>query len=228
VRRLLLEVIVCSVDDALAAAEGGAGRLEIVRDLQLGGLTPDLATVRDIVSAVRIPVRAMVRETQVFEVTDAAQVERLFDAAAAFADAGVEGLVLGFLRNGMPDLNLTSSVIAAASLPATFHRAFDEVLDPFVALDSLKTCVGVDRVLTSAGGGSWSDRAKLLARYATRAAPEIAVLPGGEVDESALRELVRVDGVAEAHAGRAARRPPTHGGRVDAERVRALARAATE
>jgi copper homeostasis protein len=39
---MLLEVIVLSVEDARAAEEGGADRLEVVRDIHLGGLTPPL------------------------------------------------------------------------------------------------------------------------------------------------------------------------------------------
>jgi copper homeostasis protein len=38
----MLEVIACSVADAVAAERGGADRLELVRDLNVGGLTPPL------------------------------------------------------------------------------------------------------------------------------------------------------------------------------------------
>ena len=41
----LLEVIACSVADAVEAEKGGASRLEIVRDLGRGGLTPPLELV---------------------------------------------------------------------------------------------------------------------------------------------------------------------------------------
>jgi len=40
--RPLLEVIALSADDAIAAERGGADRLEIVRAIDTGGLTPDL------------------------------------------------------------------------------------------------------------------------------------------------------------------------------------------
>jgi copper homeostasis protein len=49
----LLEVIACSADDAVAAEQGGAGGLEIVRDLELGGLTPPLSVVHQVVSRFR-------------------------------------------------------------------------------------------------------------------------------------------------------------------------------
>ena len=59
----LLEVIVSSLEDALEAERGGtgAGRLEIVRNLELGGLTPSFETVQEICQRVAVPVRVMLR-----------------------------------------------------------------------------------------------------------------------------------------------------------------------
>ena len=59
--RIVLEVIVESVADAREAARGGADRLEVVRALELGGLTPPLTLVREIAEAVSLPLRVMVR-----------------------------------------------------------------------------------------------------------------------------------------------------------------------
>ncbi|HEX7332112.1 MAG TPA: copper homeostasis protein CutC [Pyrinomonadaceae bacterium] len=44
----ILEVIICSVTDAIEAQKGGASRLEVVRDLERGGLTPTIQLVRAI------------------------------------------------------------------------------------------------------------------------------------------------------------------------------------
>ena len=54
----LLEVIACSVADAVEAEKGGAKRLEIVRDLGRGGLTPPLELVAQIKHAVDLPLRS--------------------------------------------------------------------------------------------------------------------------------------------------------------------------
>jgi len=47
----VLEVIACSVADALEAQKGGASRLEVVRDLERGGMTPSLELVDRILSS---------------------------------------------------------------------------------------------------------------------------------------------------------------------------------
>src|ERR687897_3650985 len=93
----LLEVIACTVDDAVAAERGGADRIELVRDLGRGGLTPDIALAAAVVDAVRIPVRVMIREEEPFVVSDAAVARALCDAARAISGLRVEGLVLGFV-----------------------------------------------------------------------------------------------------------------------------------
>src|ERR1051326_1631063 len=104
----ILEVIACSVADAIEAERGGASRLEIVRALDGGGLTPPVSLVRGIVSAVSIPVRVMLRENPGFEAGSEAEVKKLCHAAREFAALGVNGLVLGFVRGRQLDLILLS------------------------------------------------------------------------------------------------------------------------
>src|ERR1051326_3748943 len=59
----VLEVIVCCVADAVEAQKGGASRLEVVRELDRGGLTPSIQLVQAIKDAVDLPLRVMVRES---------------------------------------------------------------------------------------------------------------------------------------------------------------------
>jgi copper homeostasis protein len=220
----LLEVIVTSVQDAIEAERGGATRLEAVRELGRGGLTPSLELVRDIMQAVRIPVRVMVRENDGFGVLGVAEGARLRRAAGALGALGVDGLVLGFVREGSPDVETTLDILSAApGLRATFHHAFDELDDPFGALAALKGCDGVDCVLTHPAGGDWTVRAARLSMLATAANPEIMVMVGGGVDAAVMMELRRRVPVAAFHVGRAARVPPAPDGHVSATNVRALA-----
>jgi copper homeostasis protein len=145
---LLLEVIVQSIEDARAAAEGGADRLELVRDISLDGLTPPVALVRAIAAETPLPLRVMVRENAGYG-TDSSELVRLCRAAAMFADLGVDGLVAGFARDGVLLLNDLREVLQAApGTPATFHRAFDSLDDPLRAIDLLSEIPQVDRVLT--------------------------------------------------------------------------------
>lgn len=221
---MTLEVIACSVEDALAAAEGGADRLELVSRLDLGGLTPGFELVEAILKLVPIPVRVMLRESPTYTVADDAERRRLLDAARRFASLPIDGLVLGFLRDGEVDEELLGEMLAAApSLRATFHRAFEDVRDPERAVMALKLHPQIDRILTSGGPGDLSTRIKRLSVCVSDAAPEIVILAGGGVTAESIPRLRREAGIREFHVGRAARVDDRVETAVDVGRVRALA-----
>lgn len=219
----LLEVIVTSVRDAIEAERGGANRLEVVRELDRGGLTPSPQLVRDIMDAVRIPVRVMVRENDGYGVLATAERALLRRAAGALRVLGVDGVVLGFVRERSPDIETTMDILSAApGISATFHHAFDELADPIGALATLKACDRFDCVLTHAAGADWTERAARLSALATAADPEITVMVGGGVDAAMITELRRRVAVPAFHVGRAGRVPPEPEGHVSAAKVRAL------
>ena len=218
---MLLEVIAETVEDAQEAEQGGAGRIELVRDLSRGGLTPALALVAAVVKAVRIPVRVMVRETESYGIADTAELSRLQAAAREALDQGAAGLVLGFCRDCALDLGAVRDVLGSLTVPVTFHRAFDEARRPLDALAALSSETQVDRVLTAGGAGDWPSRLARLTALRHAAPPHLCILPGAGLDDGALGDLAK-SGFPEAHLGRAARIPSGHQGRVRASRVAEL------
>ena len=219
----LLEVIVCSVADAIEAEKGGANRLEIVRDLNQGGLTPPVELVEEIKRAVRLPVRVMLRESAGFETSGEDEVDRLCVAAERFAALQVDGFVLGFLREGEVDVELTQRVLArASSVRATFHHAFEDSRDKLQALREIKRLPQVDRVLSSGGTDELELRVQRLGEYEKAAAPELTVLAGGGINGHAILEIGRRTHVREFHVGRAARARFEVDGDVQASLVSSL------
>jgi copper homeostasis protein len=218
---LTLEVIATSIEDALAAEQGGAGRIELVRDLRRGGLTPPLELVQAVLGRVRIPVRVMIREADGYAAGGRADIEQLAATAGRMASLGVDGLVFGFLRGGRVDEAAMEAVAGAiGSSRATFHRAFDDLPDAAAALQRLTRWPTVDRVLTSGGSGDWSRRCERMRRWAA-VTSAIGILAGGGVDLAAVRVLAAA-GHREAHVGRAARVPATVDGQVSSDNVARL------
>jgi copper homeostasis protein len=219
----LLEIIACSVEDAIAAERGGADRLEVISHYEVGGLTPSIEMVREIAAKVKLPLRLMLRESEAFEVSDESEIERLCDLAREFAKLDVDGLVLGFLKHGWIDHLLVAKVLACApNLKATFHRAFEELADPLGAITELKRHCQIDRILTSGGPASWPDKVEDFARWQQSALPEIQILIGGGTD-AAVIELLKPAGIREFHIGRAVREGENLNGVVLADRVAELA-----
>lgn len=60
-RQPVLEVIAVNVEDAKAAEEGGADRIELVSAMSEGGLTPSYGFMEQVLSQVSIPVYVMIR-----------------------------------------------------------------------------------------------------------------------------------------------------------------------
>src|SRR5215475_935345 len=225
----ILEIIVCTVEDAVAAECGGANRLEVISHYEAGGLTPSFDLVREITSTVNIPARVMVRESEPFVVTDEGEIERLCDAARAFARLPVDGLVLGFLKEApgsrSVDHELVSRVLACApKLKATFHRAFEELPDPIEAIGELKRHPQIDCVLSRGPGGNGEAWAQLdrFVEWEQAARPEIRMLLGGGIDEETIEVFCKSSSIRAFHIGRAVRERKRLDGAVLAERVREM------
>ena len=58
---LLIETCCTSLEEALAAQERGADRIELCTDLSVGGLTPPRDLIHEIVGALTIPVNVLIR-----------------------------------------------------------------------------------------------------------------------------------------------------------------------
>jgi copper homeostasis protein len=219
---LLLEVIVQSVADARAARRGGADRLEVVREIERGGLTPSIDLVRAIAHETNLPLRVMVRQSDGYSIADSRELTVLQRAIASLTDLGVDGVVVGFARDGTVDLETTKAVISDAPLNVTFHHAFDDVNDPEAAIETLRTVPQVDRILTAGGRGDWRSRCRRFARYAAVVGSRPIFPAGGGVDDDALGVLAASGCVQEVHVGRAAREPRLPDAPVSALRVREL------
>ena len=219
----LLEVIACSVTDAIEAQRGGANRLEVVRDLSRGGLTPSWQLVDEIKRAVHLPLRVMLRESTGYEVSGPDEVSRLCAAAERFASLEVDGFVLGFLRNGEVDLELTQVVLSCApQVRATFHHAFEDAKDKSRALNELKRLTQIDRVLSSGGTDELNLRILRLNEYEQAASPELTIIAGGGINGDAIIQIGRQTRIREFHVGRAARAQFLVEGDVQSSLVRDL------
>ncbi len=223
---LKLEVIVTSVEDAIAAARGGAHRLEVVRALDEEGLTPSRDLVRAIAASVDLPLRVMVRARNTFDVSSPDELDRMCDDARAFAASGVEGIVCGFVRDAMLDAEAVAAVATAApACRVTVHRALEATRDPCASIAALGRHASVDRVLATGGTAPWSERIGNIERLAAAAPGGVTLLVGGGVDAAAATRIARVPRFIEVHVGRAARQARRVDLPVDAEAVAAIVRA---
>jgi len=198
---ILLEAAVDSLDDAIAAVDGGADRLELCANLDVGGTTPAQSLIEQVRRRVQIPVFAMIRPRGGSFVYSDAEIDRMRRDIEMALDLGVAGVVLGVLdASNAIDVQRSRSLIGVAGgARVTFHRAFDRTPDPIAAADTLVS-LGVSRVLTSGGAASAIDGADVLALLVSRVGDRLGILAGGGVRANNVRDILRRSGVREVHA----------------------------
>lgn len=203
--RVLVEVCVTSLPEALAAEECGADSVELCTWLACGGVTPTSGTVDAVRSAVRIPVRVLVRPTPGgFTFTDPEEHALLTDAE--ILGGGAIPLVTGALTaDGSPNMELMGAVASVApESELTFHRAIDRARSPMEVLDA---CLagGVDRILTSGASSLAVDGIPVLRSLVERAGAGLVVAAAGGLNADNIVRVIEQTGVTEVHF--AAQRP---------------------
>jgi copper homeostasis protein len=201
-QKCLLEISVETLQAALAAERGGADRIELCKDLSLGGVTPGA----DLVSAVRaqvcLPIFVMIRPRAGDFVYSAAEFAEMKRSIATAKESSVEGVVLGILRKDQQvDLQRTRELVDLAKpLPVTFHRAFDEAADLRRALQDVIQS-GAHRILTSGGAKSAHEGAAVLAELVAVAGDRIVVVPGAGINAANVLQVARQTAAREFHSG---------------------------
>lgn len=207
-----LEVCVDSLDSAIVALKSGASRLEVCKDLHLGGTSPSeefIAAIHDQkvkLNRVHIPCYAMVRprDGDFFYTDDEFEIMRRQVEAHGSNDA-IEGVVFGILttnptvRVDCPRTTALCRLARDAGLDVTFHRAFDSIDNTLVdALEDLIAC-NVPRVLTSGGASSAHQGLSVLQELVHQSRGRISIMPGGGVSCHNVCNIQCSTGVGEIH-----------------------------
>lgn len=216
----LLEVIALHPADAERAEAGGADRVEVCGSLEDGGMSPTPQLVAQVRRATSIQVRAMVRLREGFG-TDGGEAIRLRGLMASYADAGADGMVLGFLNGlGEVDVAVCTELVGDGTWPWTFHRALDACLESDRAWAALAALPRLDQVLTA---GSARDvehgLGDLLARAKSDPWAASVIMAGGGLHPDHVPWLARA-GVRAFHIGTPARPGGSYKAYVDEGLVR--------
>ncbi|AWP14022.1 putative copper homeostasis protein cutC -like isoform 2 [Scophthalmus maximus] len=184
----LMEVCVDSVESAVNAERGGAGRLELCTSLLEGGLTPSLGLLQVVKRYVKIPVYVMIRPRGGDFLYSDQDVEVMRRDVELMKSHGADGLVLGALtEDGRVDAELCMELLA-----------FDVAHDPAVALETLVS-LGFERVLTSGCDSSALEGLPVIKRIIDQAKGRIIIMPGGGITERNLQRILEGSGAQELH-----------------------------
>jgi copper homeostasis protein len=201
-RKCLLEISVETLEAALAAERGGANRIELCKDLSLGGLAPDADLISAVRAQVRIPILVMIRPRAGDFVYSSAEFAEMKRSITGVKESGMDGVVLGVLTKDLRvDVERTRELAELAKpLPVTFHRAFDEAADLRQALPEVIKS-GAHRILTAGGAKSAPEGTTILAELVAAAGDRVVIIPGAGINASNVLRVALQTGAREFHSG---------------------------
>lgn len=217
----MLEIIASTVEEAVAAEQAGADRIELVSALSEGGLTPSYGLIRQVVSTVEIPVHVLVRPHSKSFVYSKSDEETIITDIDLIRELGAAGIVVGSLTaDGRVDEGFLGRIIKhKGELSLTFHRAIDSSRDILEAAEVLADFPEVDRILTSGGQATALEGKETIARL-IEDYPDLIILPGSGITLENAEALLEATKASELHVGSAV----LQDGAIQKERVEALTR----
>ena len=175
-----LEIACFNVESAFLAKENGADRIEFCAGIEVGGTTPNFEIVKGIRKTLDIEMYVMIRPRGGSFVYTTSEFELMKSDILEAKKCNFNGLVFGVLNENNTVNIIQNKILVdlAKPLPCTFHRAFDEVEDAFLALEQIIDC-GFSTILTSGQAQNVVNGVYQLSSLVKKANNRITIMPGG-------------------------------------------------
>ncbi|WP_322907605.1 copper homeostasis protein CutC [Paenibacillus sp. SGZ-1009] len=226
-KRIALEVIATTAEDARIAEAAGADRIELICAQGEGGLTPSLGMVEQIVAQLTIPIHVMIRPHSRNFTYSQDDLDMMLRDVRYVARSGATALVLGVLDgHARIDEHALQRIIDAAqqqqsAIQITFHRAFDETTDLHESIHTLGQYPLITRILTSGGQPSVLEAVDEFPQLIQLADQHsLSLIAGAGLTLETLGDFVRRTGTREIHLGSAVRQQGNILFPLDADRIR--------
>lgn len=199
----IVEVCANTITDCINANNGGANRIELVSAMYMGGLTPSLGLVKEALKITKIPIVAMVRSRGGGFNYSKEEIEVMFLDAKLMLEAGVDGIVFGFLNSDytIDIINTKKMVdlIKSYNKEAIIHRAFDLTPD-LEETTKILIDLKVDRILTSGGNSNIINSYDVLHLLNSKYGSKIEFLVGSGVNSSNALDIINKTNIKQLHA----------------------------
>jgi copper homeostasis protein len=189
----LVECCANSIQSAIQAELGGANRIELCTNLEVGGITPLREDITTLIKSVSIPIRILIRpRAGDFIYSEDEMIQMLADIQFC-KTIGCEGVVIGVLtkERGI-NMNQTQRLVhAAIPMHVTFNRAFDEGNDLQQNLEDVIES-GCDSLLTSGQAKNVALGLENLKKLVRISVGRINILAGSGVNHTNAEDLFKI------------------------------------
>ncbi len=198
--KILKEVCVENLAEALEAEKRGADRIELCDNLSFGGTTQSYGTIKKALEKLKIPVFPIIRPRggDFFYTED--EIEIMKEDVKMCKSLGAEGVVLGMLtKDKKIDFSLVKEFVSLAyPMEVTFHKAIDELENPVEAVEGLINA-GVKRILSSGTKETALEGAEILNKMIEKADGRIIIVAAGKITAENFQEVSKKISVFEYH-----------------------------
>ena len=199
--RYELEVIAFDLASCIIAAENGATRIELCANPLEGGTTPSFGMIKEAREISTIQLFPIIRPRGGDFFYSTHEFNSMLHDIQQCRDLGCDGVVIGMLKkDGSIDIEKNKELVSAAKgMEVTFHRSFDRVKEPFVALEQIIS-IGCKRILTSGLKPTVMEGIELLKELVNTAGDRIRIMPGSGVRSNNISHLAQYTNANSFHS----------------------------
>jgi len=186
-----MESCVDSTIQAIQAEQDGADRIELCKDLELDGLTPDVNVIENTLSSVNIPIKVMIRPRAgnfIYHYDDVKKMEQDIDLCK---DLNISEVVIGALTNSANiDIKLTERLASRAHpMAVTFHKAIDYTGDILFELNRLSKIDRISSILTSGAHSTALQGASMITKIINKFGKRFTIIAAGSITNENLVQV---------------------------------------
>ena len=190
---MITETEICcfSLESALVAHQMSVDRVELCGGFLEGGITPSNGLVKLVLDNILPKTYVMIRPRGGDFCYSESEILTIYNDILSIKKLNPSGFVFGALNsNGGLDIELCKKVISwAKPLPVTFHRAFDQCLNPLEVLTQIID-LGFERILTSGQSNNAKDGIDMLTNLTKKAGNQIQIMAGAGVNSENANDFI--------------------------------------
>lgn len=220
-----LEIIATNLADVESINNSDADQIELVSNLLKGGLSPKLDLVEKAIQISKLPIHVMLRPHYRNFIYTSAEFENILQYLKKITtlNQAPAGVVFGSLtaQNQIDKNQLQQIINHKKQLKLIFHRAFDELSDYKMGMQTLNQFPEVEGLLTS-GTKAKAINALTELKQLVKLSKTATVMVGSGVNATNLKTLAEQTGASAFHVGTAVRSQNKVDGKIIVERINAL------
>ena len=198
-QKVIVECCANSVSSALTAIEAGANRIELCKNLENGGETPDYSDILDLRNLTNIDLHILILPKANNFIYSNKEFKKIIEDIKFCKKNNINGVVIGALNKDLSICMKQTKELVEIARPmrVTFHRAFDTISKLENDLNKIIEC-GCDYLLTSGQKPNVDDGLNNISKLVKKSSKKIKIIAGGGVNHNNVESLYKI-GLREFH-----------------------------